>query len=229
METGCCYACDQPATSLEHTPPLCIFPEDKDLPEGISMRRGRLIKVPSCAEHNTEKSDDDEYFRFVLASNVMANHAGYGQAMTKVLRSFSRRPAVKEGFLQGAKPARIRESHSTRVHEVNEVPLDAESFARSLHLVARGVYRDHYGSRFRGNVSAFADFIDYNPDDAELQIIRVSLFDEATRVFASQAKLGDNPEVFWYQVSELNQSHTIMRLGFYGFSTATVLFGDVPR
>lgn len=229
MDADSCYACDQPAISREHVPPRCIFPEDRDLPDGVSMRRGSLIRVPSCAAHNAEKSDDDEYFRFVLASNVMANDAGHGQALTKVLRSFLRRPAVKERFLQGAKPVRIRESHGTNVHEAEEMPLEFERFNNSLRLVALGVYRYHYGSRFNGNVASVADFIDYNPDNTELQTIRVALFDEAARVFASQPKAGDNPEVFWYQVRELNKSHTIMRLGFYGLSTATVLFGDLPR
>ena len=128
MAADSCYACDYSATSREHVPPLCIFPEDKDLPGGMSMRRGSLIRVPSCAAHNTEKSDDDEYFRFVLASNVMANHAGHGQTLTKVLRSFLRRPTVKERFLQGAKPVRIQESHGTNVHEAVEVPLEFERF-----------------------------------------------------------------------------------------------------
>ena len=30
-----CYMCEKLATSVEHIPPQCLFPEQKDLPDGI--------------------------------------------------------------------------------------------------------------------------------------------------------------------------------------------------
>ena len=36
-----CYMCDEIATSDEHVPPKCIFPEVKDL--GIDYRKGRVV------------------------------------------------------------------------------------------------------------------------------------------------------------------------------------------
>src|SRR5207249_7535044 len=53
-----CYMCDRQATSHEHVPPKCIFPERKDT-DGQDLR-AQLITVPSCDIHNSKKSKDDE-------------------------------------------------------------------------------------------------------------------------------------------------------------------------
>lgn len=57
-----CYWCGWVATSSEHVPPKCLFPESKDV-KGIYDRsfRNNLITVPSCDKHNMKKSHDDEY------------------------------------------------------------------------------------------------------------------------------------------------------------------------
>jgi hypothetical protein len=58
-----CYMCDSPETSREHAPPLCFFPETKDV--GRDLRRN-LVTVPSCDVHNSKKSKDDEFFRSLV-------------------------------------------------------------------------------------------------------------------------------------------------------------------
>src|SRR5947208_14670020 len=55
-----CYACDNPRTSMAHAPPKCFFPEEKDN-SGNYLSSKQLIKVPSCDEHTTKKSNDDVY------------------------------------------------------------------------------------------------------------------------------------------------------------------------
>jgi len=53
----CCF-CGNPALTMDHIPPDCIFPDPK--PQN-------LITVPACARCNQESSLDDEYFRFFVA------------------------------------------------------------------------------------------------------------------------------------------------------------------
>src|SRR5262249_38328640 len=55
-----CFMCDKPATTKDHIPPLCFFPEQKDIPKGANYRKN-LITVPACDEHNSKTSMDDEY------------------------------------------------------------------------------------------------------------------------------------------------------------------------
>lgn len=79
-----CYACEKPATTREHVPPLCFFPSDQ--------RKG-LITVPSCKLHNNDNSRDVEYVR-----NVVVSLAELGpeskEVFDKALRSFDRRPGL---------------------------------------------------------------------------------------------------------------------------------------
>jgi hypothetical protein len=70
-----CYMCDAPATSKEHVPPKCIFPERKDS-DGQYLREG-LITVPSCELHNSKKSADDEFLMVSIAGLFSNNSIGY--------------------------------------------------------------------------------------------------------------------------------------------------------
>jgi hypothetical protein len=95
-----CYACGNSATSDEHVPPKCLFPETKDTPDGTDLRRN-LFTVPSCEEHNTHKSGDDEYLFFVLAMNLPANHVANLQVSSKIARAVARRPKLVESMMGG--------------------------------------------------------------------------------------------------------------------------------
>jgi hypothetical protein len=48
-----CYFCGKTANSREHLPPTQVF-------KGIKVDKKNRITVPSCDEHNTSKSRDDE-------------------------------------------------------------------------------------------------------------------------------------------------------------------------
>lgn len=77
-----CFACSNSATTHEHVPPACLFPETKDTDCNQDFRRN-LITVPACADHNLRKSSDDEYFLWVLsttASKLCGKAAGIDEA-----------------------------------------------------------------------------------------------------------------------------------------------------
>lgn len=80
-----CYMCKKKGVTTEHVPPQCLFPEDKDLPVGVHLRRN-LITVPSCVEHNSKKSKDDEYLLYTLVMNLPANGTAFQQFSTKVMQ-----------------------------------------------------------------------------------------------------------------------------------------------
>ena len=62
--------CDNLATTKEHVPPKCLFPEKKDLKDISLDLRKALIKAPSCVDHNCKKSGDDEYLFNVLSMTI---------------------------------------------------------------------------------------------------------------------------------------------------------------
>ncbi len=88
-ENKFCYKCGEIATSREHVPPICVFPEAKDV-IGLNFRKD-LITVPSCDEHNSKKSHDDEFLMVSIAGIVGNNLFGYLQTQTKVDRAIRRK------------------------------------------------------------------------------------------------------------------------------------------
>lgn len=76
MTSRTCYWCSAPASTREHVPPKCIFPEPIDVADGTNYR-GQLLTVPSCPIHNLAKSTDDEYLLCVLAMNILNNSVGH--------------------------------------------------------------------------------------------------------------------------------------------------------
>jgi hypothetical protein len=221
-----CFACRNPATTREHVPPLCLFPETKNAEGGRDLRRN-LITVPACVDHNLAKSTDDEYFRWVVSTNVAANHVGTWQAVTKVARAHGRRPALGQSILEGAKNVTVVDSRTGLEYSTAEAPLDGARFTRVLDLVALGVYRHHFGESWSGTVRVHPDFIaDIGPEwTTDVDTARIVLFEVADRLFAPETKRGDNPDIFWYQVHESRMPDQCqMRLAFYSGCTATALF-----
>ena len=223
-----CFACSSPATTHEHVPPVCLFPESKDT-DGQQDFRRNLITVPACAAHNLAKSGDDEYFLWVLSTNLPANSVAWQQVLTKLARAHKRRPALGQSILSDTKDVTVVDSRSGTKHDVVEVPLDGTRFQRVLDLVALGLYRHHFHERWAGSIRAHQDFIGYADSGQTLDVDthRLVLFDAAEKLFAPEPKHGENPDVFWYQVHEPNVRYRcLMRLVFYGGCTVTAFAGD---
>lgn len=223
-----CFACSSRATTREHVPPVCLFPETKDTDGSQDFRRN-LITVPACADHNLIKSSDDEYLLWVLSTNLPANSVARQQVSTKLRRARERRPALGQVILSDTKDVTVVDSYSGTRHNVVEVPLNGARFKRVLDLVALGLYRHHFRERWPGNIRVHPDFIGYADAgqivDADTH--RLVLFDTAEKLFASEPKYGQNPDVFWYQVHELTDNYRcLMRLVFYGGCAAPAFFGD---
>lgn len=221
-----CFACPNHATTREHVPPICLFPELKDTVDGRDHRKS-LITVPACEEHNTNKSADDWYFLWVLSTNVMANTVGTYQAMTKLARGHKRRPVLGASIIDNAVDVMVDIPQASGMLEASEAPLDGERFDRILRLVALGVYRHHYGRRWLGQANIQPDFIGTSGPQlrAKNASLRRELFDVAGRLFDGQPRYGHNPDVFWYQTADALESDAcVMRFAFYGRCTATGLF-----
>ena len=60
-----CYMCDAAATSDEHVPPKCFFPE--------RLQGKRLLTVPACETHNNANATDVEYVRGILCVQYGTN------------------------------------------------------------------------------------------------------------------------------------------------------------
>jgi hypothetical protein len=223
-----CYACQNPATTREHIPPLCLFPERKDTVDDVDYRR-KLITVPSCKEHNLNKSGDDEYLLYVLSINLEANVIAQAQ-WTKLKRAIERRPALWNSMSSNSEDVDVMDSHTGKIYKTVQMDLNGARFQRALELIALGLYRHHFGERWEGNIHVHSDFVAFSqqPNTTDIDANRVLVFNCAKKIFANTPRNGNNQDVFWYQVYEqANPLHCLIRLGFYEGCTTTAFFGEM--
>jgi hypothetical protein len=203
--------CPSEATTDEHVPPACIFPEKKDLPRGLDLRKN-LITVPSCPDHNLRKSGDDEYLLYVITSNISTNPFAQLQWATKIKRSYGRRPSKLRMF-GGLFPVRILE------HQTGGFYLDKPRIDSELERVARGLYFHGFGQHWEHPVEivspSFVSLEGGNAAAYNLHIAKLNAF--VARYLQNDPWRGDNPEVFKYQVQRNdNPTGLVLRMLFYG-------------
>lgn len=210
-----CYMCEKQTTSKEHIPPRCIFPEGKDA--GGKDYRKNLISVLSCDEHNSEKSENDEYLMQIIVWHFENNEAARRQADSKVMRSIIKH-RKKSDFVK-----------TLQYRNINGILLptfifDAERVQTELDHIARGLY--------------FWEFRKKNTDP--LVVLTPVLFNTETensyarnyqrqdlravtrRYMQNFPKKGDNPEIFYYQIDKSEGAgRLLLRMVFYeGFEVS---------
>lgn len=223
-----CYMCEQPATSMEHVPPRCLFPERKDIP--TTDYRTNLITVPSCDIHNTHKSRDDEFLMVSLAGIIGNNSIGYRHKLTKVDRALRRTSnRLLDRVFKTRKTYVVRLDSNKFLKVVWGTP-DAPRLIRCFDHVARGLYFHHFGVRFDGEVKPYLGYLTPpkgNPAEFDRFIKHRAGID-----LASKQKFGSNPDIFCYQITDPDVfSIRLFHLCFYGGLTVYCSFvpsGVVP-
>lgn len=132
-----CYACESPATTKEHAPPRCFFPE--------AYRNNNLITVPSCKKHNNEISGDVEYARNIISTYYGVNEAGQNLFLSKAARSFDRSPALLQTTFSDIKPVSIRGAICGQF-TINVIRIEAvmRACVGALHFHATGTKRSDW-------------------------------------------------------------------------------------
>jgi len=223
-----CYMCDKPAEGVEHVPPRCLFPESKDLPEGVDLRK-QLITVPACNVHNTSKSQDDEYLLYLLVINLPANETAKNQFLTKIMRSIERNPGLINKIMANPHTVIAVDKETGQAHHTVAVNVDDARLDSALDHIARALYFHHFKAQWRGNVRTQPDFLlaSLDPDKGqERNKLGEYMVATADELFADKEFHGANPDVFKYQVLEGNENvHKLMRLHFYNGCRVSVFFG----
>lgn len=222
MRNEPCYYCGCPATSDEHVPPKCLFPEQKDA-FGADHRKN-LITVPSCDEHNMRKSKNDEFLMTCLTPVVGNNAVGYLQTQTKLHRAVKR----TDGRLLDA-VIRDPENVTIVTRDGAEFPAligkaDMPRLCNILEHVARGLYFHHTGERFIGRLVVLPAFVKYAGNK------NVELIKRLSDMMINQEKndwnqRGKNQDVFYYQMGPVDQYGLIpMLMRFFGGSDVYIAF-----
>jgi hypothetical protein len=132
-----CYACEKPATTVEHAPPKSFFPEGQ---------RVNLITVPSCADRNNANSKDVKYARNVITIMFGVNKIGEQHFSDKSLRSFDHSPALLRSTFSDISPVRFQ-GGTIGKFAVDTARIEAVTSACvcALHFRETGVRKPNWG------------------------------------------------------------------------------------
>jgi hypothetical protein len=222
-----CYMCPLAETTVEHVPPRCLFPEQKDLPPGIDLRK-RLITVPSCDVHNTAKSKDDEYLLYALLLNIPNNKTAENHVFTKVQRAVERNPFLLAQFAEKQLPVFVVDRATGQGQQTVAMQVDLQRLKGSLEMIGRALYFHHFRQLWPGQVSVYPHFVLAltEPDARELNRPREQIAAAVEELVKNAPLHGNNPEVFAYQIVSQPPTLTVLCLRFYEGSRVTLLFRD---
>ena len=215
-----CYWCGRDATSREHVPPRCIFPEGKDIKliYEETFRRS-LITVPSCDEHNLAKSHHDEYLMVCLGGRVGNNGIAYIHTNTKIKRAIERNPKLIQ--VQGEDEISI----SGKKFPVLLVQIDNYRLMRSFESIARALVFHEFSFCYQGRCQVISDIF-FSPKDfrsTNFQAKSAQMLSEERKRWDTKNK-GDNSSIFTYQFSNLDAIGTFtVALTFYGKTIVYVI------
>lgn len=222
-----CYMCENPETSREHVPALCFFPETKDLPPGIDLRRN-LFTVPSCDAHNSQKSQDDQYLWQTMMMARGLNECAMLMMRTKVVRTVTRRPALVTSMLRTAQLAyeydfRIRAWLPTAL-----MTFDGARVKATFEHFARALYFWHFKTKWIGPLHVLTNIARFSKGNADRRSMRVyrEVIQKAEAGMAAQPRFGENEDAFYYQVATTpDGSGAIILATFYRGATVICTFG----
>jgi hypothetical protein len=217
-----CYMCVARATSREHVPPRNLFPE-ADENGGVDYRLN-LITVPSCNAHNSAKSTDDEFLMVSLAGIIGSNSIGYVHRLGKVDRAVlaSANRLLEQVLLEKEEIYRVEIVENRFIDLIWGTP-DIDRLNRCFEHIAYGLHRHHFKQNFRGSVKVLPGYLrekDHNKQKF-IELVR----DRAEVDLVGKPRIGSNPAVFYYQVSDPDQFGLyMMRLCFYEGLTVYTAF-----
>lgn len=218
-----CYMCDQNATSVEHAPPQCLFPEQKDLPPGVDLRK-QLITVPSCDAHNSKKSHDDEYLLYTLVLNLTNNSVARDHFLTKIMRGIQKNPGVIAQLTKNVVPVTALDNLTGQIAQTAAMKVDMSRIKTTLDHMGRALFFHHCKRRWNGKIKAIPHFLLSLESERENDF--VWMLDQKIRArMQNEPRFGANPQVFFYQVLEgIEDFELIMPISIYEGARITLLF-----
>lgn len=203
-------------------PPRNLFPEASE--SGGVDYRINLITVPSCDAHNSAKSGDDEFLMVSLAGIIGNNSIGYAHRIGKVNRAIlaSANHLLDQVLLKKEEIHRAEVAENTFADVIWGTP-DVARLNRCFEHIAYGLHRYHFKQNFCGSVTVLLGYLREKGHNRQkfVELIR----DRAELDLAGKPRIGSNPGVFYYQVSDADQFGLfMMRLCFYGGLAVYVAF-----
>jgi len=215
-----CYMCDKPGPSKEHAPAKCFYPKT------IKPRK-RLITVPSCKEHNTSKSMDDEYVFAIICMSFYNNSIAFNKFMEKTYKAITTKPGFKHLIFKNVKKIFLSGV------ETYALQIDRERFDNTIRNYARAIHYHAYKEKWELELEVFTDDLRKEDGKFDLHGELISRLRGKVGAEIEQNLSGAVPEVFRHYFKEFGEKHEdrLIIMNFYeGFEVwvmPTILTKDI--
>jgi len=219
-----CYQCDSTATSIDHVPPRCFFPEPKHAGDLCDNVRSGLLTVPACSTHNNKRSKDDEYTAAMIAMNC-ASPLAQSMFDLKWMRALTRREGSLGKRIFGKSKRVNVHTRKTGIHQIHEtlaVRYEIDRVNRVIESIARGLFVLENDNKYKWTGECIVRspgmlLPDLKiPSDAE-QLKHIDSIFEKLEINEDVGlkRKGHCPEVFFWQAHRLTAGMHIFRLVFF--------------
>jgi hypothetical protein len=220
-----CYRCDNIATTYDHIPPKCFFPKKKHLPSDSPNYRSNLITVPACAEHNNERSQDDQYTATVISMNSKSDLAlrlfeskwlptllrRRGSLGTRIFANAREVTAIHKtnnSILIPKKTLAIR-------YEIDRIKAVIESIACAIYYIeSERKNKLRNGCIIKSNNFINNDLSEPNEHEKIKEIDKNLRYGEKYPELNLERK-GVHPDIFYYQFFQYGDEKFIIKMVFY--------------
>jgi len=198
---GECYRCGEEATSREHVPAKCFFPNDNTF-------KMNLITVNSCSTHNEDTSLDDEYIRNIIVMKLGNNSLAFKIFEEKVIKSFEESLGLFKSTTGKSKEVQTVEGLSKAFE------IDRQRFDDTMKKIVYGLYYKEYGFPWESDLIIMTqDLVTEEMSSDQFG----DLLEFAESNIPKIKSKGENPEIFNYNIYENTSDvkNPIVRLKFY--------------
>jgi hypothetical protein len=121
-----------------------------------------MITVPSCDKHNVEKSKDDEYFRwFIATACAEKSPLAYQLLKEKVIRGLRRKPKLLNEIMHNSiKNIDIYSKGGIWLGRRSGFKYDKKRILRIIKLLCKGLYYYHFNKRI---INFYKFAFEFNP------------------------------------------------------------------
>ena len=211
--------CDKKAISIEHAPPKCLFPPRDS---GKDCRKN-LITVPSCNLHNSEKSKDDEYLRFIIAISITSKGVGVNSFIKKFLNSENMSSNIAN-FLKGKNlPILCRDQITGQLSKSYACTINRDRFDNSIKCITRAIYFDYHDKQKKLTVplSVFTDsFMTFDGKNPAIENTNIQTLGKKLDTFFEKftiSKNDINSDIFEYHLAEYEDKVLVKMIFYKGF------------
>lgn len=219
VKKKCIYCGSDEDLTRDHIPPQCLFPNPKP---------SNMITVPACRTCNGKWSQDDEYFRAVMVSDIKVWDNPNAQKVNQSLLRSVRKPN-KRGFAamirQSLHDVELRTSSGLYLGKTPAFVVDAKRFNATAERIFRGLYFWERKYNIPNGYKVWVHIPQFNPNETLMQTLKSGFW-------TTPVIIGDN--VFGYNYAPIEpdpnciafQSKFYNTLDIFGFILPETIFDE---